>query len=76
MKRFATLQRAQHWRATVTTIIKHLREWVEEIVGNKAGHPTWREDAGLLNKAAKEIDLREENKRLKERLRGASTKKS
>ena len=59
----------------MTTIIKHLREWAEEIVGNKAGHLTWREDAGLLKKAAKEIeDLREENKRLKERLREASTR--
>jgi vacuolar-type H+-ATPase subunit I/STV1 len=61
----------------MTTIIKQLREWAQEIAGNKAEHPTWREDAGLLNKAAKEIeDLREETKRLKERLREASAKKS
>jgi hypothetical protein len=61
----------------MTTISKQLREWAEEIIGDKAGHPTWSEDAGLLNKAAKEIeDLREETKRLKERLREASTKKS
>jgi hypothetical protein len=60
----------------MTGIITELRRWAGELNNNKAGHPTWREDAKLLNQAAKEIEeLRAEIARLKERVREVTPNK-
>jgi F0F1-type ATP synthase membrane subunit b/b' len=49
----------------VSDIIDNLLKRAQEIARDKAGHSTWREDARLLEQAAKEIEsLRKQMEKL------------